>query len=103
MKDIIDQIRSTVTFCGFALEAITPHQSYVSIVLRSKKRFRKKNYVLGVSKSLTGLLAAERELSRTTKDQILLLDPVNNLLEPTLTGKIKLFHDLDQLQVFLNE
>ncbi|MHA1993688.1 MAG: hypothetical protein ACW97Z_04045 [Candidatus Hodarchaeales archaeon] len=103
MKQIIDQIRSTVTFCGFELEAISSHQKYVSIELRSKKRFRKKNYTLGVSKTLAGLLAAERELSRVSKNQILLLDPINNLMEPTLSKKIKLFHDFDQLQVFLNE
>jgi hypothetical protein len=102
MREIIKQLRSTVRFCGFELEAITSHQNYIAIELSSKKRFRKKNYSLGVSKSLTGLLAAERELSRVSKRQLVIFDPVNNLLEPTL-GNVRLFHDFDQLQEFLNE
>ena len=102
MREIIKQLRSTVSFCGFELEDISSHQNYISLELSSRKRFRKKNYSLGVSKSLTGLLAAERELSRASKRQLILFDPVNNLLEPTL-GNVRLFHDFDQLQAFLNE
>lgn len=102
MREIIKQLRSTVSFCGFELEAISSHQNYISLELSSKKRFRKKNYSLGVSKSLTGLLTAERELSRISKKKLIIFDPVNNLLEPTL-GNVLLFHDFDQLQSFLNE
>ncbi len=102
MREIVKQLRSTVSFCGFELEDISSHQNYISLELSSKKRFRKKNYTLGVSKSLNGLLTAERELSRVSKRQLIIFDPVNNLLEPTL-GKVLLFHDFDQLQVFLNE
>ena len=101
MREIINQLRSTVRFCGFQLEAILSHQNYISIELSSKKRFRKKNYSLGVSKSLTGLLTAERELSRNSKRTLIIFDPVNNLLEPTL-GNVLLFHDFDKLQEFLN-
>ncbi len=102
MREIIEQLRSTVSFCGFELESIQSHPNYVSLELRSKKRFRKKNYTLGVSKSLSGILAAERELSRTSKRKILIMDPVNNLMEPTLTT-IRLFHTFEDLQDFLNE
>ena len=102
MKEIIEQIRSVVRFSGFELNAIQPKQNYISMALTSKKRFRKKNYVLGVSTSLTGLLAAERELSRITKHLVIIFDPVNNLLEPTLQS-VKLFHEINDLQAFLNE
>jgi hypothetical protein len=102
MKEIIEQLRSVVRFCGFELNAIQPKQNYISMDLTSKKRFRKKNYVLGVSTSLTGLLAAERELSRSTKSLVIIFDPVNNLLEPTLDS-VKLFHEISDLQAFLNE
>ena len=102
MRDIIKQLRSTVSFCGFELEAISSHQNYILLELSSKKRFRKKNYSLAVSKSLNGLLTAEREVTRISKRQLIIFDPVNNLLEPTL-GNVLLFHDFDQLQVFLNK
>jgi hypothetical protein len=102
MREIIDQLRSTVRFCGFELETVQTHPNYVSLELRSKKRFRKKNYTLGVSKTLTGILTAERELSRSSKRQILIMDPVNNLMEPTLTA-VKLFHTFEDLQTFLND
>ncbi|MFX0172219.1 MAG: hypothetical protein ACFE9L_09880 [Candidatus Hodarchaeota archaeon] len=103
MKQLIDQIRSTVAFCGFEVESIASHKSYVSFDLKSKSRFRKKNYLMAVSKSLNGLLTAERELSRNSRNQkIIILDPVNNLLKPTL-GNVELFHDLDQLQGFLSK
>jgi len=102
MREIIKQLRSTVSFCGFELEAISTRQNYISLELSSKKRFRKKSYSLGVSKSLTGILNAERELSRISKRQLIIFDPVNNLLEPTL-GNVRLFHDFDKLQEFLNE
>jgi hypothetical protein len=102
MKELIDQIRSIVTFCGFEIESVTPHKTYMTLELKSRSLFRKKNYQMAVSKSLNGLLTAERELSRNSRNQIIILDPINNLLEPTL-GNIKLFHDLDQLQDFLNK
>ncbi|MFX0051385.1 MAG: hypothetical protein ACFFAJ_01885 [Candidatus Hodarchaeota archaeon] len=102
MKELIDQIRSTVAFCGFDVESISSHKSYVSFELKSKSRFRKKNYQMAVSKSLNGILTAERELSRSSRNQIIILDPVNNLLEPTLEN-VELFHDLDQLQGFLSK
>ena len=101
MREIIDQLRSTVRFCGFELETIQSHPSYVSLELRSKKLFRKKNYTLGVSKSLSGLLTAERELSRNSKNKVIIMDPINNLMEPTLTA-VKLFHTFEDLQTFLN-
>ena len=102
MKEIIEQLRSSVGFSGFELNDIKSRQKYISMDLISKKRFRKKNYVLGVSTTLTGLLAAERELSRNSKQQIIIFDPVNNLLEPTLK-RVKLFHEITDLQLFLNE
>ncbi|MFX0186065.1 MAG: hypothetical protein ACFE95_23525 [Candidatus Hodarchaeota archaeon] len=102
MKELIGQIRSIVTFCGFEIESIRPHKSYMTLELKSRSRFRKRNYQMAISKSLNGLLTAERELSRNSKSKILILDPVNNLLEPTF-GNIQLFHDLDQLQDFLNK
>ena len=101
MREIIDQLRSTVRFCGFELETIQSHPNYVSLELQSKKRFRKKNYTLGVSKSLSGLLAAERELSRSSKNKVIIMDPINNLMEPTLTA-VKLFHTFEDLQAFLS-
>lgn len=101
MREIVDQLRSTVRFCGFELEAIQSHPNYISLELRSKKRFRKKNYTLGVSKSLSGLLTAERELSRNSKGQVIIMDPINNLIEPTLSA-VKLFHTFEDLQAFLN-
>lgn len=55
---------------------------------------------MGVSKSLTGILAAERELSRKYKNNVIILDPVNYLPKPTFAN-IELFHDLDSLQGFL--
>ena len=57
---------------------------------------------MGVSRSLNGVLAAERELTREFKDNIVILDPVNYLPEPTFNN-ITLFHDLDSLQDFFNE
>ena len=102
MKELIKQLRNTVRFNGFAVEAIKAHQKYVTMELKSKSRFRKKNYHLAISKSLTGLLAAERELSRTFKKNIIILDPVNHIELPTF-GSVKLLHDLDQLQGLLNE
>ncbi len=54
---------------------------------------------MGVSKSLNGILAAERELSRNHKNNVIILDPVNYLPKPTF-GNVELFHDLDSLQEF---
>ena len=102
MKDLIDQIRSVVGFCGFEVESIKAKKLYVTLTLHSKSRFRKKNYQMALSKSITGLLTAERELSRISKKKIIIFDPVNNLIEPTLDN-VELFHDLDALQEFLNK
>ncbi|MFX0124606.1 MAG: hypothetical protein ACFFAE_13320 [Candidatus Hodarchaeota archaeon] len=102
MKDIVNQIRSVATFCGLEIESITPKKNFVLLDLKSRGRFRKKNFHMGVSKSLTGILAAERELSREFKSNIVILDPVNNLPQPTFNN-ITLFHDLDSLQDFFNE
>ena len=102
MKELIKQLHSAVAFSGFAVEEIKGHQKYVTMELKSKSRFRKKNLHLALSKSLTGLLAAERELSRAFKKNIIILDPVNHLELPTF-GSVHLLHDLDQLQGLLNE
>ncbi|MFW9903479.1 MAG: hypothetical protein ACFFFH_04040 [Candidatus Thorarchaeota archaeon] len=101
MKEIINQIRAVVAFCGLEIESITPRNTFVILDLRSKTRFRKKNFHLGISKSLNGILAAERELSREYKKNIVILDPVNYLPQPTFTN-VSLFHDLDSLQDFFN-
>jgi hypothetical protein len=55
---------------------------------------------MGVSRSLTGILAAERELSRSHKNNVIIFDPVNYLPKPTFEN-VELFHDLDSLQEFL--
>jgi len=101
MKEVVDQIRSVAAFCGLEIESITPRKTFVLLDLKSKGRFRKKNFHLGVSKSLTGLLAAERELSREYKNNIVILDLVNHLPQPTFHN-ISLFHELDSLQDFFN-
>ena len=101
MKEVVEQIRSVAAFCGLEIESITPRKTFVLLDLKSKGRFRKKNFHLGVSKSLTGLLAAERELSREFKNNIAILDPTNHLPQPTFRN-ISLFHDLDSLQDFFN-
>lgn len=100
MKNLVSQVKRTVIFCGFEVESITPDKLFISLDIKSKSRFRKKSYCLALSKSLNGILTAERQLSRNAKRQILIFDPVNNLPEPTLE-KIKLFHDLDHLQEYL--
>jgi hypothetical protein len=102
VKELIKQLRSAVAFCGFAVEAIEAQKKYVKMELRSKSRFRKKNYHLALSNSITGLLTAERELSRAFKKNIIILDYVNHLELPTF-GSVHLLHDLDQLQGLLNE
>ncbi|UCG01036.1 MAG: hypothetical protein JSW11_15640 [Candidatus Heimdallarchaeota archaeon] len=101
MKEIINQIRAVTAFCGLEIETITPRKTFVLLDLKSKGRFRKKNFHMGVSKSLNGILAAERELSRQFKENIVILDPVNFLPQPTFDN-ISLFHDLDSLQEFFN-
>ncbi|MFX0015440.1 MAG: hypothetical protein ACFFB2_12595 [Promethearchaeota archaeon] len=102
MKELVNQIRSVAAFCGLDIESIASRKTYVVLELKSKGRFRKKNYHMGVSKSLNGILAAERELSRDYKDKIVILDPVNYLPTPTFKN-VSLFHDLDSLQSFFNE
>ncbi|MHA2246485.1 MAG: hypothetical protein ACXADY_16205 [Candidatus Hodarchaeales archaeon] len=102
MKEIVSQIRSVVAFCGLEVESIASRKIYVTLDLKSKSRFRKKIYHMGVSKSLNGILAAERELSRKFKNNILILDLVNYLPKPTFAN-VELFHDLDTLQDFLKE
>lgn len=102
MKEIVSQIRSVVAFCGLEIESIASRKTFVTLDLKSKSRFRKKNYYVGVSKSLNGILSAERELSRKYKKNVLIVDPVNYLPKPTF-GNIELFHDLDSLQDFLKE
>lgn len=102
MKELVNQIRSVTTFCGFEIESIVSRKTFVVLDLKSKSRFRKKNYHLGVSKSLNGILAAERELTRKHKKNVVILDPVNYLPEPTFNNII-LFHDLDSLQKMLTE
>ncbi len=100
VKEIVNQIRSVVAFCGLKIESIESHKSFVTLDLISSGRFRKKSYYMGVSKSLTGILAAERELSRNHKKNVLIIDPVNYLPKPTFKN-VELFHDLDALQDFL--
>ncbi len=102
MKSLVSQIKKTITFCGFEVESITPYKQFVSLDIKSKSRFRKKSFCLALSKSLNGILTAERQLNRSTKRQILIFDPVNNLPEPTL-GNVHLFHDVDHLQEFLTK
>lgn len=102
LKEIIDQIRSVVGFSGFNVETISAKKLYVTMELRSRSRFRKKTYQMAISRSINGLLAAERELKRITKQTIIIFDPVNNLLKPTFDN-VELFHDLDALQDFLNK
>ncbi|UCE12489.1 MAG: hypothetical protein JSV04_09865 [Candidatus Heimdallarchaeota archaeon] len=102
VKELVDQIRSVVNFSGFTVESVASHGLFISLELISKKRFRKKNYHLAVSRSLNGILTAERELSRKYKGDILIYDPVNFLPEPTFSY-VHLFHDLDALQNFLSE
>ncbi len=102
VKDIVNQIRSVATFCGLEIESITPRKTFVILDLKSKGRFRKKNFHMGVSKSLNGILAAERELTREFKNNVVILDPVNYLPQPTFTN-ITLIHDLDSLQDIFNE
>lgn len=102
MKELVDQIRSVVSFSGFTVESVASHGVFISLDLTSKKRFRKKNYHLAVSRSLNGILTAERELSRKYKGNVLIFDPVNHLPSPTFRN-IQLFHDLDALQNFLSE
>ncbi|MFX0207234.1 MAG: hypothetical protein ACFFDT_14695, partial [Candidatus Hodarchaeota archaeon] len=92
MKELVNQIRSVTAFCGFEIESIVSRKSFVVVDLKSKSRFRKKNYHLGVSKSLNGILAAERELTRKYKSNIVILDPVNHLPAPTFNN-VTLFHD----------
>jgi len=102
MKDLVSQIKKAIIFCGFEVESITPHKLFVTLDIKSKSRFRKKAYCLALSKTLNGLLTAERQLSRNTKRQIIIFDPVNNLPEPTLE-KVQLLHDLDHLQEYLTK
>ncbi|MFX1284892.1 MAG: hypothetical protein ACFFB5_14620 [Promethearchaeota archaeon] len=102
MKELINQIRSVTTFCGFDIESIVSHKTFMVVDLKSKSLFRKKSYHLGVSKSLNGILAAERELTRNYKNNIFILDPINHLPAPTFNN-VTLFHDLDSLQKVLNE
>lgn len=102
MKDLIEQIRAAVGFSGFTVESIKAEKLYVTLKLNSKSRFRKKNYHMALSKSITGLLTAERELRRISKNKIIIYDPINNLIEPTLEN-VELFHDLDTLQEFLSK
>ncbi|MHA2226387.1 MAG: hypothetical protein ACXAC8_14350 [Candidatus Hodarchaeales archaeon] len=102
MKEVVNQIRSVVTFCGYEIESIVPHKLFVALDLKSKKRFRKRKYSMAISKSLNGLLTAERELSRQSKDSIIIFDPVNNLQEPTFDN-VTLVHDFDSLQGLLHE
>ncbi|MFX1516431.1 MAG: hypothetical protein ACFFC6_08980 [Promethearchaeota archaeon] len=101
MKEVVEQIRSVAAFCGLEIESITPRKTFVLLDLKSKGRFRKKNFHLGISKSLNGILAAERELSRKYKNNIVILDPINQLPQPTFHN-ISLFHDFDSLQDFFN-
>jgi hypothetical protein len=101
VKDVVNQIRSIAAFCGLEIESIKPRKTFVLLDLKSKGRFRKRNFHLGVSKSLNGILAAERELSREFKNNIVILDPINYLPQPTFTN-VSLFHDLDSLQDFFN-
>ena len=101
MKEVVDQIKSVVSFCGFDIESISSRQSYITIDLKSRSRFRKRTFILAVSNGLTGILTAERELSRNQRGKILIYDPVNHLPEPTFDNVI-LFHDLDTLQQFLS-
>ncbi|MFX0088046.1 MAG: hypothetical protein ACFFAU_20500 [Candidatus Hodarchaeota archaeon] len=102
MKELLKQLRNVVAFSGFMVETVKPQSTYITLELKSKSRFRKKNYHVAISKSLTGLLAAERELSRQFKRDIIILDPVNHLELATFQN-IALLHDLDQLQEFLNQ
>ena len=102
MKELVKQIRSAVSFCGFEIESISPKKLYVALDLKSKSKFRKKSYHIAVSKSLNGILTAERELSRNYKKNIIIFDPVNCLPEPTF-GEIEIFNDLDSLQNFLTK
>jgi nucleoside-triphosphatase THEP1 len=100
LKELIKQLRNVVAFSGFMVETVKPHSTYVTMELKSKSLFRKKNYHVAISKSLTGLLAAERDLSRQFKRDIIILDPVNHLELATFQN-VELVHDLDQLQEFL--
>jgi len=102
VKELVDQIHSVVSFCGFEIESVTPHPTYITFDLKSKKRFRKRNYRMAVSKSLNGILAAERELSRSSKNKVIILDPVNYLPEPTFSN-VLLFHDINELQEYLTK
>lgn len=102
MKELVNQIRSITTFCGFEIESIVSRKTFMVLDLKSKSRFRKKNYHLGVSKSLNGILAAEREMTRKYKKSIIIFDPINHLPSPTFNN-VTLFHDLDSLQEVLNE
>ena len=102
MKEIVNQIRSAVSFCGFEVESISPKKLYVSLNLKSRSKFRKKNYHLAISKSLNGILTAERELTRSHKKNIIIFDPVNCLPEPTF-GNVEIIHDTDTLQEYLNK
>ncbi len=102
MRELVSQIRSIVAFCGYEVEAINTHPKYIEMNLKSKSRFRKRNYHMALSNSLTGILAAEREMSRNFKKNIIIYDPTNNLPEPTFNN-VELFHDLDLLQEFLTK
>ncbi|WP_455142067.1 hypothetical protein [Candidatus Hodarchaeum mangrovi] len=101
VKEVVDQIKSVVSFCGFEVESILSRQFYITFDLKSKSRFRKRTYILAVSNGLTGILTAERELSRNARGKALIYDPINHLPEPTFDNVI-LFHDLDTLQQFLS-
>jgi len=102
LKELIKQLRNVVSFSGFMVEALEAQKTYVMMELKSKSRFRKRNYHVALSSSLTGLLAAERELSRKFGKNIIILDPINHLELPTFQN-VQLFHDLNQLQGFLND
>ncbi len=102
MKEVVNQIRSAVSFCGFEIESISPKKLYVALDLKSRSKFRKKNFHMAVSKSLNGILTAERDLSRSYKKNVIIFDPVNCLPEPTF-GNVEIIHDLDSLQKFLNK
>ena len=103
IKSILKEIKQIIMFCGFEVLSIKqikkPRANFLIVETQSKGRFRKKNYFVGISDGLNGLLAAEREFARrgSKGGQFLIID-TNNSLPSTSFKAVKLIHTYEELQ-----